>query len=59
MNPEAVWAEGAPESLIVLWGGPVGAELAQFFHRDGREGQQSSRRDDRIFLNVDREAVRG
>ena len=32
---EAVWADGPPESLVVLGGGPVGCELAQFFHRLG------------------------
>ena len=34
-NREAVWANAAPESLVVLGGGPVGVELAQFFHRLG------------------------
>ena len=34
-NREAVWADAAPESLVVLGGGPVGVELAQFFHRLG------------------------
>ena len=33
-NREAVWTDAAPES-IVLGGGPVGVELAQFFHRLG------------------------
>jgi pyruvate/2-oxoglutarate dehydrogenase complex dihydrolipoamide dehydrogenase (E3) component len=32
---EAVWAEAPPASLVVLGGGPVGVELAQFFHRLG------------------------
>jgi pyruvate/2-oxoglutarate dehydrogenase complex dihydrolipoamide dehydrogenase (E3) component len=32
---DAVWAEDLPESLVVLGGGPVGAELSQFFHRLG------------------------
>jgi pyruvate/2-oxoglutarate dehydrogenase complex dihydrolipoamide dehydrogenase (E3) component len=32
---DAVWAGSIPESLVVLGGGPVGAELAQFFHRMG------------------------
>jgi len=36
-NREAVWADAAPESLVVLGGGPVGVELAQFFHRLGAE----------------------
>ena len=34
-NREAVWADAPPESLIVLGGGPVGVELAQFFSRLG------------------------
>ncbi len=34
-NREAVWAGEVPESLVVLGGGPVGAELSQFFHRMG------------------------
>jgi pyruvate/2-oxoglutarate dehydrogenase complex dihydrolipoamide dehydrogenase (E3) component len=34
-NREAVWAGEVPESLVVLGGGPVGVELAQFFHRCG------------------------
>jgi pyruvate/2-oxoglutarate dehydrogenase complex dihydrolipoamide dehydrogenase (E3) component len=32
---EAVWADAVPESLVVLGGGPVGVELAQFFFRMG------------------------
>jgi pyruvate/2-oxoglutarate dehydrogenase complex dihydrolipoamide dehydrogenase (E3) component len=34
-NRDAVWADRAPASLVVLGGGPVGVELAQFFHRLG------------------------
>ncbi len=34
-NRDAVWASAAPKSLVVLGGGPVGVELAQFFHRLG------------------------
>ena len=34
-NREAVWANVVPTSLVVLGGGPVGVELAQFFHRVG------------------------
>jgi pyruvate/2-oxoglutarate dehydrogenase complex dihydrolipoamide dehydrogenase (E3) component len=34
---DAVWAGAVPASLIVLGGGPVGAELAQFFRRLGAE----------------------
>jgi pyruvate/2-oxoglutarate dehydrogenase complex dihydrolipoamide dehydrogenase (E3) component len=32
---DAVWADEVPPSLVVLGGGPVGVELAQFFHRLG------------------------
>jgi pyruvate/2-oxoglutarate dehydrogenase complex dihydrolipoamide dehydrogenase (E3) component len=32
---EAVWADRPPASLVVLGGGPVGVELAQFFNRLG------------------------
>ena len=32
---DAVWAEAVPSSLVVLGGGPVGVELAQFFSRLG------------------------
>jgi pyruvate/2-oxoglutarate dehydrogenase complex dihydrolipoamide dehydrogenase (E3) component len=34
-NKEAVWAEVPPDSLVILGGGPVGVELAQFFNRLG------------------------
>ncbi len=34
-NREAIWASTIPTSLIVLGGGPVGVELAQFFRRMG------------------------
>ncbi len=34
-NREAVWADAAPESIVVVGGGPVGVELAQFFDRLG------------------------
>lgn len=34
-NRDAVWASAMPRSLVVLGGGPVGAELAQFFRRMG------------------------
>ena len=34
-NREAVWTDRIPKSLVVLGGGPVGVELAQFFHRMG------------------------
>jgi pyruvate/2-oxoglutarate dehydrogenase complex dihydrolipoamide dehydrogenase (E3) component len=34
-NREAVWAGEIPERLVVLGGGPVGVEMAQFFRRMG------------------------
>jgi pyruvate/2-oxoglutarate dehydrogenase complex dihydrolipoamide dehydrogenase (E3) component len=36
-NRDAVWASEIPGSLVVLGGGPVGAELAQFFQRFGSD----------------------
>ena len=36
-NREAVWASRMPRSLVVLGGGAVGVELAQFFSRMGSE----------------------
>jgi pyruvate/2-oxoglutarate dehydrogenase complex dihydrolipoamide dehydrogenase (E3) component len=36
-NRDAVWTDHVPESLVVLGGGPVGVELAQFFHRMGAD----------------------
>jgi pyruvate/2-oxoglutarate dehydrogenase complex dihydrolipoamide dehydrogenase (E3) component len=36
-NRDAVWADRVPSSLVVLGGGPVGVEFAQFFHRMGSE----------------------
>src|SRR5512145_518984 len=36
-NREAVWTEQTPESLVVLGGGAVGAELGQFFRRMGAD----------------------
>jgi pyruvate/2-oxoglutarate dehydrogenase complex dihydrolipoamide dehydrogenase (E3) component len=34
-NRDAVWAARVPESMVVLGGGAVGVELAQFFRRAG------------------------
>jgi pyruvate/2-oxoglutarate dehydrogenase complex dihydrolipoamide dehydrogenase (E3) component len=54
-NHEAIWAGEIPESLVVLGGGPVGVELAQFFRRCGAsvtivEGNE------RLLARVDAEA---
>jgi pyruvate/2-oxoglutarate dehydrogenase complex dihydrolipoamide dehydrogenase (E3) component len=54
-NREAVWTDGVPESLVVLGGGPVGAELAQFFHRMGAS-VAIVEKSDRILSKVDRDA---
>jgi pyruvate/2-oxoglutarate dehydrogenase complex dihydrolipoamide dehydrogenase (E3) component len=54
-NRDAVWTEGVPQSLLVLGGGPVGAELAQFFHRLGASVTIVEKYD-RILSKVDREA---
>jgi pyruvate/2-oxoglutarate dehydrogenase complex dihydrolipoamide dehydrogenase (E3) component len=36
-NRDAIWASSVPTSLLVLGGGAVGVELAQFFRRLGAE----------------------
>jgi pyruvate/2-oxoglutarate dehydrogenase complex dihydrolipoamide dehydrogenase (E3) component len=36
-NRDAIWASAIPASLVVLGGGAVGVELAQFFRRMGSE----------------------
>jgi pyruvate/2-oxoglutarate dehydrogenase complex dihydrolipoamide dehydrogenase (E3) component len=36
-NRDAIWASEVPEGLVVLGGGAVGVELAQFFRRVGTE----------------------
>ncbi len=54
---DAVWAGVVPERLIVLGGGPVGAELAQFFHRMGA-GVTIVEPSDRILSRLDPEAGR-
>ena len=53
-NREAVWADGPPESLVVLGAGPVGCELAQYFHRLGASVTVVA--SSRLLDKVDREA---
>ena len=53
-NREAVWADGPPESLVVLGAGPVGCELAQYFHRLGASVTVVA--SSRLLDRVDREA---
>jgi pyruvate/2-oxoglutarate dehydrogenase complex dihydrolipoamide dehydrogenase (E3) component len=53
-NREAVWADGPPESLVVLGAGPVGCELAQYFHRLGATVTVVA--SSRLLDRVDREA---
>ena len=54
-NRNAVWTDGVPESLAVLGGGPVGVELAQFFHRMGARVTIVESHD-RILSRLDPEA---
>jgi pyruvate/2-oxoglutarate dehydrogenase complex dihydrolipoamide dehydrogenase (E3) component len=54
-NRDAVWASSVPESLAVLGGGPVGVELAQFFHRVGSR-VTIVESNDRLLARVDAEA---
>jgi len=54
-NREGVWANAVPESLVVLGGGPVGVELAQFFHRLGSRATIVER-SEHLLAQVDSEA---
>ena len=54
-NREAVWPGRVPESLIVLGGGPVGVELAQFFRRMGTDVTIVEYHD-RILARLDHDA---
>jgi len=54
-NRTAVWADHVPASLVVLGGGPVGVELAQFFHRMGSEVTVVEH-NDHLLSRLDREA---
>jgi pyruvate/2-oxoglutarate dehydrogenase complex dihydrolipoamide dehydrogenase (E3) component len=51
-NRDAVWTDRVPASLVVLGGGPVGVELAQFFHRMGSEVTLVEH-NDRILAGLD------
>ena len=52
---DAVWADAVPESLVVLGGGPVGAELAQFFSRMGASVTVVET-NERLLARIDAEA---
>jgi len=52
---DAVWAGEVPDSLIVVGGGPVGVELAQFFRRMGAEVTVLEP-SDRLLARLDPEA---
>ena len=52
---DAVWADAGPGSLAVLGGGPVGVELAQYFHRLGARVTVVER-NDRILARMDADA---
>jgi pyruvate/2-oxoglutarate dehydrogenase complex dihydrolipoamide dehydrogenase (E3) component len=52
---DAVWAESVPESLVVMGGGPVGVELAQFFQRLG-SGVTIVEKHGRVLARLDSEA---
>jgi pyruvate/2-oxoglutarate dehydrogenase complex dihydrolipoamide dehydrogenase (E3) component len=52
---DAVWASDVPASLVVLGGGPVGAELAQFFQRLG-SGVTLIEHNEHLLARVDADA---
>ena len=54
-NREAVWPSEVPQSLLVLGGGPVGCELAQFYRRLGA-GVTIVHPDERLLPRLDPEA---
>jgi len=55
-NVEATETTSVPESLLVLGGGPVGCELAQFFARVGSK-VTLVQADDRLLPRIDAEAA--
>jgi pyruvate/2-oxoglutarate dehydrogenase complex dihydrolipoamide dehydrogenase (E3) component len=54
-NRDAIWASSVPASLVVLGGGAVGVELAQFFRRLGTEVTMVEH-NDHLLPRLDREA---
>jgi pyruvate/2-oxoglutarate dehydrogenase complex dihydrolipoamide dehydrogenase (E3) component len=52
---EAVWTDRIPKSLAVLGAGPVGVELAQFFHRMGSRVTVVEH-NDRVLARLDPDA---
>src|SRR5512145_2032509 len=52
---DAVWASAVPASLVVLGGGPVGVELAQFFSRMG-SSVTLVEHNDRLLARLDADA---
>ena len=56
-NRDATEATDVPESLLVLGGGPVGCELAQFFARLG-SGVTIAQRGGRLLPRIDADAAR-
>ena len=54
-NRDAIWASAVPGSLVVLGGGPVGVELAQFFRRMGSDVTLVDR-NDHLLARLDPDA---
>lgn len=54
-NREAIWASRMPASLVVMGGGAVGVELAQFFRRMGAE-VTIVEHNEHLLARVDRDA---
>ena len=52
---DAIWASAIPASLVVLGGGAVGVELAQFFHRMGSDVTLVEH-NDHLLPRLDRDA---
>ena len=53
---DAVWAGEVPESLVILGGGAVGVELAQFFRRMGAAEVTIVENHDRLLARLDPDA---